>query len=131
MRSIIPSVIFIFLSAAGCTTAGDDGYITHSEHNLTASERAAVDRAMRNYLKVPVSISGLQSSYDLQTGSVVVCGYVSGNVGGRPTPPSLFAGTLQSPGSADFVPLKVSGKGQDPQRIATVRAFCQAGQVSI
>ena len=74
MRSIIPTIMFIFLGAAGCTTAGGDGYITHSEHDLTSSERVAVDRAMRNYLKVPVSISGLQSSYDLETTNVVAAG---------------------------------------------------------
>lgn len=83
---------------------------------------------MQSYLKIPITISGLSASYDLNTSAVIVCGYVSGLVAGKPTPPSIFGGTLSS---QSFVPLRVSGKGQDPQRIATVRAFCQAAHVSI
>ncbi|WP_156465008.1 hypothetical protein [Mesorhizobium sp. Root552] len=128
MRSIIPIVICAGLALSGCETTGGDGYITHSDHNLTASERAAVTNAMQNYLKVPVTVSSLKASYDLNTSAVIVCGYVAGLVAGKPTPPSVFGGTLSS---QSFVPLKVGGKGQDPQRIATVRAFCQAAHISI
>ena len=83
---------------------------------------------MQSYLKVPITISGLAASYDLNTSAVIVCGYVSVFVAGKPTPPSIFCGTLSS---QSFMPLKVGGKGQDPQRIATVRAFCQAAHVGI
>lgn len=128
MRSIIPIVFCAGLALSGCETTGGDGYITHSDHNLTASERAAVTSAMQGYLKVPVTLSGLEASYDLNSSALIVCGYVSGVVAGRPTPPSVFGGTLSG---KSFVPLKVGGKGQDPQRIATVRAFCQAAHISI
>lgn len=118
--------------ATGCETidGGGDGYLTHSNHRLTAAERAAVEAGMRNYLKVPVTLSGLKSSYRLSDGSIAVCGYVSGR-SGRATAPALFAGTLAAPSSASFMPLKIPGKGQDPQRIATVRAHCQAEQINI
>ena len=128
MRSIIPIIICACLALSGCETTGGDGYITHSDHNLTAPERAAVTSAMQSYLKVPITISGLAASYDLNTSAVIVCGYVSGLVAGKPTPPSIFGGTLSS---QSFMPLKVGGKGQDPQRIATVRAFCRAAHVGV
>lgn len=131
---ILPLALFgACLAMAGCETLdeGGDGYLTHSHHRLTSSERAAVETGMRNYLKVPVSLNGLKSSYRLSNGAVAVCGYVSGHSGGKASPPALFAGTLAAAGSSSFVPLRIPGKGQDPQRIATVRAFCQAEQISI
>ena len=130
MRILPIAVLGLCLGAAGCETIdeGGDGYLTHSEHRLTGTERAAVEAGMRNYLKVPIALSGLKSSYRLSNGAVAVCGYVSGQSGGTSTLPSLFAGTLLA---GRFVPLKTPGKGQDPQRIATVRAHCQAEQISI
>lgn len=119
------------LAAAGCETVegGGDGYLTHSDHRLTAPERAAVETGMRNYLKVPTSVTGLQSSYQLSDGSVVVCGYASGMVQGKWTAPSIFAGTLNK--TTGFSPLRIPGKGKDPNRIAAVRAYCQAEQINI
>ncbi|MEW9838656.1 hypothetical protein [Mesorhizobium marinum] len=76
-------------------------------------------------------MSGLHASYRLADGRVAVCGYVSGRSGGKATSPALFAGSLAAPGSRNFTPLRVPGKGQDTQRIATVRAYCQAEQINI
>lgn len=133
MRKMLAPVLLAGLVLAGCETmdGGGDGYLTHSDHRLTSSERTAVEAGLRNYLKVPVSVSGLKTSYRLSDGGVVICGYVVGQVRGRAAPPALFSGTLAAPGSASFTPLRVPGKGQDPQRIAAVRAFCQAEQINI
>lgn len=113
---------------SGCeTTDGGDGYLTHSSHSITAAERAAIQSGMQTYLKIPVSLSALKASYDLNAGSVVICGNVSANG----TPPVPFAGTLAAPDSGVFVPLRTPGQGRDPARIARVRAFCSAAQISI
>lgn len=131
MRMMTMAMLCASLLVAGCETMDEGGgYLTHSEHRLTASERAAVQAGMHSYLKVPVSVSGLKSSYRLSDGAVAVCGYVTGQSGGKSTMPSLFAGTLASRGGA-FTPLRIPGQGQDPRRIATVRAFCQAEQIGI
>lgn len=129
MRKLTFAALGACLLAAGCeTTDGGSGYLTHSSHSLTASDRTIVEARMNSYLKIPASVSGLKSSYRLADGAVAVCGYVS-SLNQPSIPPALFAGTLQPSGS--FVPLSVKGKGQDPQRIATVRAFCAAEQISI
>lgn len=128
MRISSIAALCLSLAAAGCETIDGDGYLTHSSHRLNAAERAAVQAGMNAYLRVPVSLSGLRASYRLDGGAIAVCGYASGQVGGKATPPAIFAGSLIG---GRFSPLRVPGKGQDPQRIATVRAFCQAEQVSI
>lgn len=110
---------------------GGDGYLTHTDHSLTSAERAGVQVAMNGYLKTQASLSGLRTSYRLSDSMVAVCGYVSAVVKGMQSPPAIFAGTFAGPGSTNFVPLRVPGKGQDPQRIATVRAFCHAEQIDI
>lgn len=127
MRKALIPLLLVSLGIAGCeTTDGGSGYLTHSDHRLSASERAAVGTAMENYLRVPVTVSGLKASYDLNAGTVAVCGHVAG----RGTAPVPFAGTLSAPGSRHFVPLRTPGKGKDQQRIATVRAFCQAAHIN-
>ncbi len=127
MRKINLIALFAAIVASGCETTGD-GYLTHSDHRLTGSERAAVQAGMDSYFKAPVSLSNLKATYRLSDGSIPVCGYVTAQVGGKTSPPALFAGTLSGSG---FSPLRIPGKGQDPQRIATVRAFCSAEQISI
>ncbi|HEY6632986.1 MAG TPA: hypothetical protein VIZ90_16170 [Rhizobiaceae bacterium] len=129
MRMTLPALMCAVL-ASGCETIDESGggYLTHSSHRLTAQERASVETGMRAYLKVPVAFSGLSASYRLADGGVAVCGYVSGSISGKSTPPSLFGGTLLG---SSFVPLRVPGKGQDAQRIAAVRAFCQSEQINI
>lgn len=129
MRLLTAIVASAGMLAAGCVEmTGDDGYLTHTEHTLTAAQRASVQAGMSGYLKVPVQLSGLRASYLLSDGTVPVCGYVSATVNGKTSPPALFAGTLS--GGA-FAPYKVPGQGQDPARIATVRAFCQAQHIQI
>lgn len=133
MKNMPIAALCVCLAAAGCETMeeGGSGYLTHSEHRLTSAERAGIQAAMSSYVRTPVSLSGLRASYRLSNGTVAVCGYVSGLGGGKSTLPSLFAGTLAGPDSTSFTPLRVPGKGQDPQRIATVRAYCQAEQINI
>lgn len=131
MRISSNLALCLCLAAAGCETmdGGGDGYLTHSDHRLTAAERAAVDARMRSYIKVPVTLSGLQASYRMSTGTVSVCGYASGLVRGRWTTPAIFAGTID--GAGRFTPLNVPGQGKDPKRVAAVRAHCQAEQINI
>lgn len=131
MRPLMPIVLAITLATAACMeidTSGGD--ISHSEHRLSAAERASVEAGMAGYLKIPVTLSGLKTSYILANGNVAVCGYVSGVVNGKASPPALFGGTLPQ-GGGMFAPYRVPGQGQDPARIATVRAFCQGQQISI
>lgn len=130
MRILPIAMLGLCLGAAGCETIDDggDGYLTHSEHRLTASERSAVESRMASHVKVPVTLSGLKSSYRLSTGTVAVCGYVSGLSGGKWTSPTVFGGTLAA---GRFTPFNAPGQGKDPQRIAAVRAYCQAEQISI
>lgn len=131
MRYSLPILAAVLLTAAGCVEMEGDGWLTHSDHRLTGGDKAAVEAGMASYLKGPVQLSDLQASYSLSDGSVPVCGYVSTTKDGRPTMPALFAGTLTSPSGRTFMPCRVPGAGQDPQRIATVRAFCQSHHIAI
>ncbi|VDC24718.1 hypothetical protein XINFAN_01278 [Pseudogemmobacter humi] len=126
--SFILSPLMVLVCTA-CVDPGGDGVLTHSEHSLTAADRARIEAGMAGYLKTPVQLSGLRSSYGLGDGNVQVCGYVTTVTGGRTPPPALFAGTLLS--SGPFVPYRVPGAGQDPQRIAAVQAFCRSQQIEI
>ncbi len=131
MRYSFLGLALVLMAAAGCVDMEGDGRLTHSDHRLTAGEKAGIEAGMASYLKGPVQLSGLRAAYNLSDGSVPVCGYVAIMKDGRPTTPALFAGTLTSPAGRTFMPYRAPGAGQDPQRTATVRAFCQSHHIVI
>lgn len=120
---------FILTALAGCVDGFDDngGYLTHSDHRLSRAETAQIQSRMDNYLKQPTHLSGLRATYRMSDGVVPVCGYVTD---GR-APPALFGGVLGAGQGGVFVLHNIPGKGQDPARIASVRAFCNAHHIAI
>lgn len=125
MRRMTPVALLAAVALAGCMDEGGDGYITHSDHRLSSAERASIQAGLQQATGEPVAaLSGLQATYVLANGSTAVCGYLvpAGKL------PSLFGGTIKN---GVFTIFRAPGRGQDPQRIAQVRAFCASQQITI
>ncbi len=123
MRKPTAAAILAVLATAACMDEGT-GQITHTAHRLTGTEQATVQAGLQQILGQPVVLSGLQASHVLATGNQAVCGYVAP----AGSTPAMFGGTLNK---GVFTLFPASGKGQDPERIATVRAFCKVQQITI
>jgi len=131
------SGIVAMLAAAmlsGCVSidGSDDGVITHTDHTVTTSERAVVMAKLQSALKAPgLRLRGLQASEHLETGTVTICGYVSGiSSAGSRSPEAVFGGQIIRSGG-EFVLFGGGGQGQDSNRAAQVRAICAAAGIHI
>ncbi len=129
------SGIVAILAAAmlsGCVSIDDggDSVITHTDHTITSAERDTLMAHLQSTLKAPgLRVRGLQSSENLTTGAVTVCGFVSGMTpAGTRSPEAVFGGMFSKDGR-QFMLFGGGGKGQDADRAAQVRVMCGAAKI--